>query len=357
MFIFDAHLDLAMNAMEWNRDLTLPLQTIRRREAKMTDKPDRGKGTVCFPEMHKGDVGLCTATLIARHIKPKSFLPGWFSQEQAWGHIQGQLAWYKAMEKKGALRQITSVKQLNDHLELWKDIETEYRPVGYVLSLEGADSIVDIDYLEILYNQGLRAIGLSHYGKGVYAYGTDSDGRLPKIGKELIKKVTELGIILDLTHLSDKCFYDALGQHDGAVWASHHMVRRITPHNRQLSDDMIESILERDGMIGMALDAWMIVPNWIRGYSTPKRKKVTVDRVIDHMLHIANIAGSTKNIMIGSDLDGAFGFEQTPIGVRSIADIKRKFPEAMAKRGLKEDEIKGILSQNGIDFLRKHLDQ
>ena len=357
MFIFDAHLDLAMNAMEWNRDLTLPLQTLRRREAKMTDKPDRGKGTVCFPEMHKGNVGLCTATLIARQIKPKSVLPGWFSQEQAWGHVQGQLAWYKAMEKKGFLRQITSVNQLNNHLEQWNDIDTLNRPLGYILSMEGADSIIDQDCLQMLYDQGLRAIGLSHYGEGVYAFGTDSEGRLPQKGKELLSKVSRLGIILDLTHLSDKCFYDALGLHDGPVWASHHMVRQITPHNRQLSDDMIKSVLERDGRIGMALDAWMIVPDWIRGHSTPKKKKVTVDRVIDHMLHIAHIAGSTKNIMMGSDLDGAFGYEQTPIDLKSIADIKRLFPDAMAKRGLQEEEIKGILSQNGIDFLRKHLDR
>ncbi|MGR3812076.1 dipeptidase [Jiulongibacter sp. NS-SX5] len=356
MIIFDAHLDLAMNAMEWNRDLTLPIQTIRRREAQLKDKPDRGKATVCFPEMHKGDVGLCVATLISRYIKPKSYLSGWYSQEQAWAHAQGQLAWYKAMEVKGALRQITSKNQLTEHLEAWKDIETEHRPIGYVLSLEGADSIISPEYLDKYHSQGLRAIGLSHYGKGVYAFGTDSDGRLPKVGKELLKKVDKLGMILDLTHLSDKCFYDALNIHEGPVWASHHMVRRITPHNRQLSDDMIKSILERDGKIGMALDAWMIVPNWIHGYSTPKRKKVTCDRIIDHMLHIANLAGSTNNIMMGTDLDGAFGFEQTPMGFRSIADIKRKLPDAMSKRGLKDEEIKGILSTNGIGFLKEHLD-
>ena len=84
MLIFDAHLDLAMNALEWNRDLTRPIDEIRQREAQLTDKPDRGKGTVCLPEMRSGGIGLCVATQIARYVKPKNALPGWHSPEQAW---------------------------------------------------------------------------------------------------------------------------------------------------------------------------------------------------------------------------------------------------------------------------------
>ena len=98
MLIFDAHLDLSMNAMEWNRDLTRPLEEIRARERGKTDKPDRGNGTVSFPEMRRGHVGLCVATQIARFVRPTNPLPGWFSQEQAWAQTQGQLAWYRAME-------------------------------------------------------------------------------------------------------------------------------------------------------------------------------------------------------------------------------------------------------------------
>ncbi|UBM60454.1 dipeptidase [Marinilongibacter aquaticus] len=354
MFIFDAHLDLSMNAMEWNRDLTLPLATIRRREKDLNDKPDRAKGTVCFPEMHKGNVGLCVATLIARTIKQNSTLPGWYSQQQAFAQVQGQLAWYREMERKEQMRQIVSKVQLDEHLADWNE-EESYSPIGYILSIEGADSIVDLEHLEQLHSQGLRAVGMSHYGVGVYAFGTDSDGRLPQKGKALLKKINELGIILDVTHLSDKCFYDALDLNDGPVWASHHLCRRITPHNRQLSDDMIRSLLEVDAVIGMAMDAWMVVPNWIRGFSTPKNMKANRDRLVDHMLHIANIAGTTKNIMIGSDLDGAFGIEQTPMGIKSIADIQ-KLAVNMEKRGFSQEEIEGIFWKNGVDFLRKNLD-
>src|SRR4029453_5271507 len=111
MLIIDAHLDLAMNALEWNRDLTRPIEEIRAREQKLIDKPDRGggtvlsrgRGTVSFAEMRRGGVGLCVATQIARYVAPDNPLSGWNSQEQAWAQTQGQLAWYRAMEERGEL--------------------------------------------------------------------------------------------------------------------------------------------------------------------------------------------------------------------------------------------------------------
>src|ERR1041384_7101793 len=106
MFILDAHLDLSMNALEWNRDLMRPISEIRERERELTDKPDRGRGTVCLPELRRGRIGICVATQIARYVKPTHPLPGWHSPEQAWAQTQGQLAWYRAMEERGQMVQI-----------------------------------------------------------------------------------------------------------------------------------------------------------------------------------------------------------------------------------------------------------
>src|SRR5215218_295010 len=120
MFLMDAHLDLSMNALEWNRDLSRPIDEIREREAGLTDKPDRGRGTVSFEEMRRGGVGLCVATQIARYVAPDNRLAGWHSQEQAWAMTQGQLAWYRAMEERGELASIADLPSLDRHLEQWR---------------------------------------------------------------------------------------------------------------------------------------------------------------------------------------------------------------------------------------------
>src|SRR5678815_4063568 len=125
IFILDAHLDLAMNAIEWNRDLSQPLELIRQREMHMKDKPDRGKGTVCLPELRKGNVGLVVATQLARYTPPGSALAGWNSPQQAWAMTQAQLTWYREMESLGEMVQITSWDQLNACLLYTSDAADE----------------------------------------------------------------------------------------------------------------------------------------------------------------------------------------------------------------------------------------
>jgi membrane dipeptidase len=353
MLIFDAHLDLSMNAMEWNRDYTQPIAEIRKREAHLIDKPDRGKGVISFEEMRKGGVHICVATLIARYVKPSSALPGWNSPFQAWAQTQAQLAWYNTMEKIGELTQIYDYDSLEMHLNNLKAESTNKKPIGYILSLEGADSFYSLDCVDTMFEAGLRAIGPAHYGPGTYSFGTDSDGPLSSKGKELLKKMSDYNFILDLTHLSDQCFWEALDLYGGAVWASHHLCRSITPHNRQLSDEQIKAIINRNGVIGMAFDNWMIVPNWKRGESTPIDLKVNIAKVIDHLDHICQIAGNTNHVGIGSDLDGAFGKEQSPYDLETIADLA-KLENILEKRGYSEDDINNILHRNWINFLKNH---
>ncbi len=353
MLIFDAHLDLSMNAIDWNRDYTRTIQEIRGRESKLFDKPDRGNNVISFEEMRKGDVGICVATLIARYVHLKNELPGWHSSYQAWAQTQGQLAWYLAMEKIGELKQINDLNTLENHLEKWNKNLENNTPIGYILSLEGADSFYSLDCVDKMYEAGLRAIGPAHYGPGTYAFGTDSEGPLPQKGKELLKRMSEYNFILDITHLSDQCMFEALDLFHGSVWASHHLCRSITPHNRQLSDDQIKLIIKRNGVIGMAFDAWMIVPNWERGHSQPLAKGVNIEKIIDHLDHICQIAGNTNHVGIGSDLDGGFGKEQAPFDIETIADLN-KIPEILEKRGYSPKDILKIMHGNWISFLKNH---
>jgi len=351
-FIIDAHLDLSMNAMEWNRDLRLSLTELNKLETGMTDKPDRGNATVTFSELHNGNIGLVVATQIARYVKPGSPLSGWNSQEQAWAQTQGQLAWYKAMEKQGILRQITDRHTLDAHLLEWNDEKKHQKPIGYILSLEGADSIVDLGYLEGAYANGLRAIGPAHYGPGVYAFGTDSSGEMGQKGRALLKKMEELNIILDVTHLSDVSFWEALDHFHGHLWASHNNCRQLVNHNRQFSDEMIKAIVDRGGVIGAALDAWMLYEGWIRGKTTPKIANVTLETVVDHIDHICQLAGNTQHVGMGTDLDGAFGTEQCPADLDTIADLQ-KIPSILSSRGYTTEDIRNIFSENWIRFLRR----
>ena len=352
MFIVDAHLDLAMNAMEWNRDLRQPVSELNERESGLKDKPDRGNATVSLPELRQGNIGLVVATQIARYVGKGNSLPGWHSPEQAWAQTQAQLTWYKAMEDQGEMRQISNLRSLDIHLNIWNDDSpAKQKPIGYILSLEGADSIITLDHLERAYQYGLRAVGPAHYGPGRYANGTDARGEMKKEGLDLLKKMEELNMIMDATHLCDDAFWQAMDHFHGHVWASHNMCRSIVDHNRQFSDDMIKILIERNAVIGAAFDAWMIVPGWERGKSTPKGTGCNMDKVIDHIDHICQLAGNCLHVGIGSDLDGAYGTEQCPYDLQTIADLQT-IPSMLRKRGYTETDIENIMSKNWIRFLK-----
>jgi membrane dipeptidase len=353
-FLIDGHLDLSMNAMEWNRDLRLPISELNNRESCLDDKPDRGKATVTFEELRKGNIGLVVATQIARYVKPDSPLPGWFSPEQAWAQTQGQLAWYKAMEADGQLTMIQNKEDLDAHLTNWNSSENDDKPIGYILSLEGADSMVDLSYVEKAYAYGLRAIGPAHYGPGRYANGTDSSGELNKEGIALLQEMDRLNMILDATHLNDDAFWDALNRYKGNIWASHNNCRTFVDHNRQFSDDMIKALIERDAVIGVALDAWMMAPNWIRGTSTPQSTNCNMEVMANNIDHICQLAGNSNHVAVGSDLDGAFGSEQCPYDLETIADIQKIFP-ILKSRGYKPEDIEKIANGNWLRFMRKAL--
>jgi membrane dipeptidase len=356
--IFDAHLDLALNAIEWNRDLTQPLASIRQREAHLHDKPDRGRGTVSLPEMRRAGIGVCVATQLAR-LEHDAYSPvfGWRSPAQAWAMTQAQLAWYRAMEEAGEMVALRDAAMLDAHLARWRTAEdpaAAHLPIGYVRSLEGADSLVTVEYLHRARADGLRAIGPAHYGPGVYAQGTNTEGPFPPRGLDLLRAADELGLILDVTHLSDACFWQALDLYKGPVWASHHNSRTLVPHQRQLGDDMFSALVKRGAVVGIALDAWMITPGWERGKTTPQSANLFLEKLVQHIDHFCQLAGNARHVGIGSDLDGAFGTEQTPQDLNSIADLQR-LPSLLRTRGYSESDLEGIMSGNFLRLLRSTL--
>lgn len=355
MLIVDAHLDLSWNALQWNRDLLQSVHTIRTQEVA-TPGRGRASGTVALPEMRQGRIALCFATVLARCTgNPVPYLD-YLSPAQAYGIAQGQLAYYRALQVQGHARIVTSTAELDSHMSEWeaRDAAEDTTvaaspPPGFVISMESADPILRPEQLQEWWDAGLRVIGVAHYGPGRYAGGTGTELGLSTQGVALLSEMARLGMVLDLTHLSDQSFRQALEQYDGTVLASHNNCRALVPHQRQFSDEQLKAIIERDGVIGLACDAWMLQPAWIRGVST--NENVALSCVVDHIDHVCQLAGNSRHAAIGTDLDGGFGREQSPRDLDTIADLQ-KLAGLLKDRGYTDADISAILHGNWLRLLR-----
>ena len=348
MLAIDSHLDLAMNALNLNRDLTQPVNEIRRREARMSGK-GRAMGTVSFPEMRAGNVGVSFATVIARVHREGSTWSGYSSPEIAYAAAQGQLAYYRVLESQGRVRMIPDWETLDAHVREWERPGEVEPPLGFVLSMEGADPIVSPEQVASWWGDGLRVVSLSHYGLSSYAHGTGTSGGLTPQGRELLPVMCEVGMILDVTHLSEGSFWEALDLFDSTVLASHNNCRALVPGDRQFSDDQIRALIERDAVIGAAMDAWMLYPEWVRGETSPE--VVGLDAVIDHIDHVCQLSGNARHAALGTDLDGGFGKEQCPHDLETIADLQ-KIPGLLRGRGYEEEDVRAVMYGNWLRLLQ-----
>ncbi len=352
MLIIDAHLDLAWNALQWNRDLTESVYTIRGKERGSPGK-GRAQNTVALPEMRLGRIALSFATLLARSTGHIADHIDFGSQAQAYGIAQGQLAYYLGLEADGYVRIIDDSRSLRQHMDEWQRWELDGAavsatpPLGFVISMEGADPIRDPAQLEAWREAGLRLLGPTHYGPGRYAGGSGTELGLTDLGAPLLREMTRLGILLDLTHFSDEAFWEAVDIYDGPVLASHNNCRALVPHQRQFSDEQLKLIFERDGVIGAAFDIWMLQPGFTTGDSN---EGVFIERVVDHIDHICQLAGNCRHAAIGTDLDGGFGREQSPCDLDTIADLQR-LPAMLASRGYSASDIKDIMIGNWLRVL------
>ena len=352
MLIIDAHLDLSMNALAWNRNLRDSVYTIRANEAKLPGKA-RAQGTVALPEMRTGRIAVSFATLLARSTGHKVAHLDYESQAQSYGMARGQLAYYRGLELDGEARILTDAAGLRHHMAEWRAWEEAGAeplaspPLGFVISMEGADPIRNPAQLEDWWDAGLRLLGPTHYGPGRYAGGTGTQLGLTASGEPLLLEMMRLGMLLDLTHFSDEAFWEAARIYDGPVLASHNNCRALVPHQRQFSDEQLQLIIERDGVVGAAFDVWMLQPGFVRGSSNAA---VFVETVIDHIDHVCQLSGSSRHAAIGTDLDGGFGREQSPCDLDTIADLQR-LPGMLADRGYLEDDIKNIMYGNWLRLL------
>ena len=349
MLVIDSHLDLAWSAIGWNRDLTQDIHAMRQAEAGMDDRR-RGANTVSFAELHKGKVTVSLATVLARAGQLGDPMLDFRTQEIASAVAKGQLAYYRIYEKQGRLKMLKNRRDLRRHIDQWLSQDDSTLPLGFILSMEGADPIVSPSDVPEWWEEGLRVVGLAHYGPGAYAHGTGCSGGLTAKGRDLLKAMQETGMVLDATHIAEESFWEALNLFPGPVLASHNNCRALVPGDRQFADEQIRELIRRDAVIGAAFDSWMLYPNWVRG-STPVTV-VSLENVVDHIDHVCQLAGNSRHAGIGSDLDGGFGREQSPHDLDTIADLQA-LPAILSRRGYSDSDIAGIMYANWLRFFEE----
>ena len=349
MLCIDSHLDWGYSALIFNRDLKQSVAAVRASEAGMEGK-GRGNNTVCFPEMRAGEVFLCFSTILARHASGQGSKLDYNSPEGCYAMGQAQLAYYRILEREGVLRMLTTASAVDAHLAEWERAP-ETTPLGHVLSMEGADPILNPDQVFEWWENGLRILSLAHYGPSHYAQGTNTTGGLNPAGHSLLANMEQLGMILDLTHTSDDSFWESLDRFGGRVLASHTNCRALAPHQRQFSDDQIRALVARDGVMGVVLDGWQLYPEWVVETS---REVVTLDDAVNHIDHICQLAGNAHHAGLGTDLDGGFGTEQVPGGLDTIVDLQ-KFPDLLRARGYQEADVAAVMYGNWLRMLQEAL--
>jgi membrane dipeptidase len=347
MILIDGHLDIALNALTWNRDLKKPALAIREDESGMPGK-GRGRGTLGLPDLRDAEVAVSFVTCLAR-VRPdvtEDMRIDYRTHESAQAHAHAELAYYRELERQGIFTIIDDVASLQAHMEAWF-ADAASTPLGAVLTMEGADPIVAPEYVHLWWDMGLRVLSLAHYGPSKYAFGTGTNGPVTPDGLALLDEMAKLPMILDVTHLCDESFWMAIERFPGPLIATHSNCRALVPDERQFNDDQLKALIERDAVIGAAMDAWMLYPGWIKGETTPE--SVTIEDFVNHIDHVCQLAGNARHAAIGTDLDGGYGTEQTPSDLDTYIDMQ-KVPDLLRQRGYAESDIEAICYGN---WLRK----
>jgi membrane dipeptidase len=209
--------------------------------------------------------------------------------------------------------------------------------VAALLAIEGAEPLQgDLGVLRDLFRLGVRILSFTWNWRTPFADGLDakrSEGKLPDLGVKALREMERLGMILDVSHISDSCYWDIADLKKGPFIASHSNCRDVCDHQRNLTDDMIRALADHGGVMGMNF-----APSFV------DKDKATVQRVVDHVDHIVNLIGP-DHVGLGSDFDG---IGSTPIGLEDVTKMPNITRE-LVKREYTDDDIRKILGGN---FLR-----
>jgi membrane dipeptidase len=353
--IVDAHQDLAWNMRDLDRDFRLSAHAKRKAEIGTPVVQQDGLCMTGLPEALLGRVAVIFATIFANPQGSAYNLPSrhmYSTPAEAHQIGMSQLDYYHELaDSHPNIALIRDQGELERVLATWQpDVPFEQHQVGLVVLMEGADPIREPKAFEEWYARGVRIVGLA-WSQTRYSGGTAAPGGLTKLGRELLEVMASFRAVLDVSHMAEQAFFEALDMYDGQIIASHSNPRRFRDSDRHLSDQMIRRLVERSGVIGVVpYNAFMWQPE-----QKPARKAdAPLSRVAEMIDHICQIAGSARHVGIGTDFDGGFGADDTPDGLDTVADLLSLAP-LLAARGYSETDIAAILSGNFLGVLRTAL--
>lgn len=358
--IVDSHCDLAWNMLNYGRDYTRSAEETRQLEKGSLASEKNGDTLLGWPDYQRGQVAIVFSTLFASPARGKEGewdKLSYADQNEARRLYLDQMHIYEELadSKPSYFRRILTVRELRKHLAEWQDPGKQERPVGLVALMEGADGIRTLEELAEWHDLGLRLIGLAWSGTR-YAGGTREPGPLTEDGRRLLRAMTDFNFTLDLSHMDEQSALEALDLYEGPIVASHVNCLALLPDfptNRHFSDRILRGIVERDGIVGNVPLNTFLKSHWARKNGS-RREEVSLDKFVDHIDHVCQLAGDALHAGIGSDFDGGFGVQSVPPEIDTIADLQKVAPLLRA-RGYSDADAANILGLNWIRFLENNL--
>lgn len=323
---FDGHLDLTYIA-EHGRDLG---ETVERCGGSLQP------ATVTFPALAAGGVTRAISTLFVRQRRDGVEGEFCFSNEtEAFNAATWQVDMHRVWESKGRIAFSIGERQKT------KEDKT---PLRVALAIEGAACLRRVEDADLFAAAGVRMVSLAWAEGSQWSGGDQSGGDVTADGKTLIKHLDQLGIVHDVSHLSEQAFWSLLERATGPVVASHSNCRGLLAGarhpERHLSDAQIKALAARPGsIIGINLFArFLISPHEL------SRRRATCADVVRHLDRIATLTGRRDLLALGSDMDSGFGADLLPADLRGPPQLVH-LAEALLQAGWSDAEITGFANR------------
>jgi membrane dipeptidase len=279
-------------------------------------------GHIDLPRLRDGGVDV---QVFAAFVHPKEAAHGFVRATQLLEAFDRLVAAYpRAIGKAATVADIESLRRRG-------------RLAG-VLSIENGDALGgDPNNVDVLYRRGVRIMSLTWNASNALADGASERrrGGLTPLGRTVLQRMQRLGIVVDVSHLSEKSFWDVLAATRGPLMATHSAAAAVVPHPRNLTDAQLRAIAARGGVVGVNF-----YPAHAGGPS--------VDRILNQIDYMVKVMG-VDHVGLGSDFDG---FTQT---VRGLEDVSRlpNLTAGLAARGYTPDEIRKILGENALRVFKQ----